>query len=46
MHNPNLEILECDNSTPLNRNLVLRFGETREKDDVNYQGCSKTFVEI
>jgi hypothetical protein len=33
-HNPKLKILGCDNSTPLNRNLVLRFGETREKDKV------------
>jgi hypothetical protein len=46
MHNPKSEILGCDNSTPLNMNLVPRFGETRKKDKADYQGCSKTFVEI
>jgi hypothetical protein len=37
MHNPKLEILGCDNSTPLNRNLIPRFEDTREKDKVDLQ---------
>jgi hypothetical protein len=32
-----VQILGCYNSTPLNKNLVPRFGETREKDKVDLQ---------
>jgi hypothetical protein len=35
MHNPKLKILGCDNSTPLNRNLVPRFRETWKIDNAN-----------
>ena len=34
---PKIGILGCDKSTPLNRNLVPRFGETREKDNIFLQ---------
>jgi hypothetical protein len=34
---PKIEILRCDNSTPLNRNLIPRFEETWEKDKVDLQ---------
>jgi hypothetical protein len=36
-HNLKSKILGRDNSTPLNRNLVPRFGKTREKDKVDLQ---------
>jgi hypothetical protein len=36
-HNLKLKILSCDNSTPLNRNLVPRLEEPREKDKVDLQ---------
>ena len=34
---PKIRILRCDKSTPLNRNLVPRFAETRLKDNVFLQ---------
>jgi hypothetical protein len=30
-HIPKLEILGCDKTTPLNRNLILRFSGTKKK---------------
>ena len=46
MHNPKLKFLGCDNSTPLNMNLVPRFEETRKKDKADHQGCFETFDDI
>ena len=36
-NNPKLKILGCYRSTPLNINLVPRFGETWEEDKVDHQ---------
>jgi len=46
MHSLKLKILGCDNSTPLNRNLIPRFEGTRDNNKVGHQGCFETFDEI
>jgi hypothetical protein len=46
MHNPKLKILRCDNSTPLNRNLIPRFEETREKNKDYSSSLCTCLIEI